>query len=520
MLRLGLASLLLFVTLACSGGGSGGDDSDGGAMLPLETVSLEYGSVGLGVGERRAIIVRNPAGGRTVRITALDVSSGQLKIAAAQQIFPIFLAPGARLDVSVTWTPEAEGFFSETLRIVADERDPLFVGISGTGIVAETVIDLGSRTFSGADRVTGEIFVDVPADALALTIEAFGGTLANPTGGAIFLQSFIGPGNRTYVDEATPFAGPYIFERNWPTVQLSVFGAPYVPSDHATFMLPNTDSDGAQLVPGGGTYSFKLSNRAGTMASARVRVIIERRAGATPTGGHIDINVFIARGLAANAGNAATDPHLQTILSRAHSLLAQAGIGFGDIDYYDLLDPTFDVGDPFAPGALFRNSVIAAETRLNIFLVKRSSLGLAGLTGAIPGPRAKGSPIAGIWSLGDELIHPEDLGSVLAHEVGHYLGLGHTREAPGSSAFPWTEDIIEDTCPGTGCVGRVDQYLMDANANVQTATLLTPGQIQVIRGHVLVEPGRASFTPGAIWSSSPLLAAARLASAGCGNCGR
>ena len=61
---------------------------------------------------------------------------------------------------------------------------------------------------------------------------------------------------------------------------------------------------------------------------------------------------------------------------------------------------------------------------------------------------------------------------------------------------------------------------MDANANAQTATPLTPKQIRVLRGHALVELGSPNFQPGAIFSSSPLLASARLASAGCANCGR
>jgi hypothetical protein len=242
-----------------------------------------------------------------------------------------------------------------------------------------------------------------------------------------------------------------------------------------------------QLVPGGGTYRFRLSNLEGTLTGAVVRVLIEKRQGGSSSS-HVDLNVFLANGLRVKAATAATDSHLQSLLARTHGLLQQAGIGLGAIDYYDLADPRFDLGDGNNPGALFRQSAIAREARLNVFLVTSTTGGLAGLSGAIPGPRELGSPIAGLFSIGNESLHPDDLGAVLAHEICHYLGLGHTREAPGASVFPWTYDRIEDTCPGANCVGDLSQYLMDANFAPQTANLLTPGQAQVIRGHILVDP--------------------------------
>jgi len=177
-------------------------------------------------------------------------------------------------------------------------------------------------------------------------------------------------------------------------------------------------------------------------------------------------------------------------------------------------------GAPSNPGTLFRQSSIAREARLNVFLVLTSSGGLAGLPGSIPGPRSLGSPIAGIFVLGNEGINPEDLGSVLAHEMGHCLGLGHTREAAGPSQFPWTYNIIDDTCPGANCFGSLSQYLMDANAAPQTMTLLTPGQSHVLQRHILVDPGSSTFVPGrAPQEASPLIAGARLSELSCANCG-
>ncbi|MHC4953388.1 MAG: hypothetical protein ACYTGZ_05815 [Planctomycetota bacterium] len=520
MARIATLLLTLLFLGACSGGGGSGDE-DGGAELPLLASSVEFGSIEMGQPATRSMDVRNPVGGLPVTITGLALSSPDLQVDPAGPAFPVRIQPGGRLTVPLIWTPAGDGFFSETVRVEANGRTPLVVAVSGTGIQSERLVDLGFVSFPSSGFVTPELFVDVPADAIGFTIEAYGGTTSAPTGGAVFLDRLTGPGGRVYVDEATPFSSPYIFERIWPTTQLfTVPGSPWVPRDHATFMVPNTDTPGVQLVPGGGTYSFVLSNNSGSLDGVNVRVIIETRPGGVTNGGHVDLNVFIANGLQATAATAKTSGHLQTILARAHNLLLPAGIGFGDVDYFDLVSPTFDFGDPFNSGPLFRNSAIASNERLNIFLVKTSSGGLFGLSGAIPGPRVQGSPIAGIFVIGDEIWNPNDLGSVLAHEVCHYLGLGHTKEAPGGGFPPWSFDIIDDTCPGTVCVGDLSLYLMDANANTQTMTLLTPGQAHVIRRHILVEPGPATFTPGAVFGTSALITTARLANTTCANCSR
>jgi len=482
MLRLN--GLLLLLLVGCSGGG-GGSPGTGGAVLPLEGVSLEYGTVAPGTPVQGSVVLRNGLDAQPVVITGLSVSSTELAIAASALAFPIRVGAGQTFSVPVTWTPAGEGFFSATLRVDAEERVPVFVGISGTVFEEERTVDFGFVQFSDG-VVTDELEFDVPPEAISFSIEALGGSIAAPSGGALFLDRLVGPGGKVYVDDAAPFSGPYSFERNWPAAQLFVVGgAPWVPRDHATFLVPNTDDPEAQLVPGGGTYRFRVSNLGGSLSAARVRVVIESRMGSSPVG-RIDLNVFLASGLVANAQTAAAHPHLQTLLTRTRTVLGQARLTLGAIDYYKLTDPRFDIADALNPGPLFQQSAMASRTRLNVFLVMGGTNGVAGLSGAIPGPRALGSPIAGLFCIGNDAINPDDLGTVLAHEICHYLGLAHTREAAGNP-FPWTYDNIDDTCPGDGCIGSVSAYLMDANFNPITATLLTPGQIAVIRGHPLVD---------------------------------
>ena len=78
MLRLLLLSPLVSVAMfaggACSAGGGGAGGTEEGQPLPLETASLEFGAVGLGAGQQRVLVLRNPSGGLTVRITRLALS--------------------------------------------------------------------------------------------------------------------------------------------------------------------------------------------------------------------------------------------------------------------------------------------------------------------------------------------------------------------------------------------------------------------------------------------------------------
>ncbi|MEM8884931.1 MAG: hypothetical protein AAGD14_12740 [Planctomycetota bacterium] len=483
---------------ACSGGGGGGPESEG-TELPLETTSVEFGQSGIGSPTTRTLELRNPKNGRTVTVTGVEITSSEVTVDAGA--LPRALEPGDRLSIPVTWTPTREGFFSGIARVRITDRPLLTIGLAGTGFTAEQVAYVDVLAVSPSSRETGEFFFDVPANAISFTIEAYGGTRSSPSGGPIFPVKLTGPGGRTYVDPATPHGGPYRFERNFPGQSLGFGGMPFAPVDFAVLQVPNTDNEGSQLAPGGGTYACILSNEGGTLSAIQVRVIVERRTGNT-TDGHVDLNVFLAPGLAVTASTAPTDPHLQTLLGRADTMLRQTGVGFGDVTYYQLNDPQFDTGNPFNPGLLFRQSSIAAEPRLNVFLVKRSASGVAGLTGAIPCPRVNGSPTAGVFVIGDELLNPDDLGTVLAHEIGHALGLGHTREAFGSGV-PWTFDLIDDTCPGAGCVGDPASYLMDANPNVQASLRFTAGQAAVIRRSTLVDPGRPFFRPGATFSANP-----------------
>ena len=445
---------------------------------------VDFGDVLPGDEQEIEVRVRNNSQRSPVTFTNGALPSAAFSFVAPQ--FPQTVQPGGQAVVRVRFAPTAVATQGGTLRLgVGDVGGPvdvpLWANSSGSG---EKVIDFGTHSLDGAGR-TPELTVDVPADAVSITLEGRMSASAE-----VGLRMFEGPGGHVYENASS--TGPLLWQEARTTF-----------STH----IPSTDGFPTQLVAGGGAYRFQLYRFSGSGTTMDVRVIVERRNGGTNANAVLPLNVFLAQGIAPTAATAASHAGLQTALARMDTTLQTQGIRLGAITYYDIADPGFDNITQGEEEQLFRSSSIASKTRLNLFFVQTVWAGnVLGLAGTIDGARRNGDGVTGVVVQFIQL-EPDTIGLVAAHEVCHYLGLWHTVETTGA----W--DLINDTpqCPANGtnatCSVPGGGLLMHWQA-LDGATI-SAGQGLVLRAHAHMHPpGQINQKPRS--PAKPISAKAKL----------
>jgi Pregnancy-associated plasma protein-A len=169
----------------------------------------------------------------------------------------------------------------------------------------------------------------------------------------------------------------------------------------------------------------------------------------------LDLNVFLTGASNLDAKAAASNPRWLQALDALWAIYTPAQITRGDVRYFDLPVQSAAFGlrtcrsdgtlEPLGARSLF-DSVSAAPLGVNVFLAESIDSGDSrrNLTGfsALPGRALNdATPRDGVLIVFDHFDPREDdlLGQTLAHEIGHYLGLFHVREADGTSADPLTD---------------------------------------------------------------------------------
>jgi hypothetical protein len=206
----------------------------------------------------------------------------------------------------------------------------------------------------------------------------------------------------------------------------------------------------------------------------------------------------------------ASGPSLEAALDQLRQIWRPAGIEIAVAERREgtgppwvRVDPTLGSESPLVGEALRATEGIAAGT-LPVVVVDElvlggSDLSLWALSGAIPVPPVNGTPRSGVVVSGALIERdPFFAGQVLAHEVGHALGLYHTTER--FEAGTAVSDQITDTpaCPASADVHPPDGALDEGEcarydaANLmfwsapRGATLLTPLQAEMARRSALV----------------------------------
>lgn len=181
--------------------------------------------------------------------------------------------------------------------------------------------------------------------------------------------------------------------------------------------------------------------------STHHRIVMEHEG----TGEVLDFNVVFV-GVAPTATNRRV---LSEMLAGYGDILATVGARVGRVRQFEVVGAAASrfavIDDQAEVGELFRMSAGAARPAINLFLISSSSVFL-GIAGGIPGSMAvHGTRASGVALSFDDLASAvmsgfpiEFLSVVLAHEVGHFIGLFHTTEADGTSLEPLPDTGVCD----------------------------------------------------------------------------
>jgi hypothetical protein len=271
---------------------------------------------------------------------------------------------------------------------------------------ADTLAELDAR---GAFAVR----VVVPDDAHAFVLTA------TPPGPdfEVELSRVTGPSGTLFPPSPlVPPAQGYL-----PDVGSGTRGMPY------SLMLPNRPE--LELERGVYTVIFQLWQY-GTALGVPPTVSVDvtwTRGAAEPAGGRLDLLLLVIPDQEWDADRVLNDPTFTRAIEHANTLFAPAGIEIDEVAGVDLAAEAEDL-DTALLGTLLVEHAARAPTAVRLVLIEHEHPGTSfGVPGA---PGRTGLYRSSAIAVGPSVLSwPADIaGRLLAHEIGHHLGLSHVTE--------------------------------------------------------------------------------------------
>jgi hypothetical protein len=252
----------------------------------------------------------------------------------------------------------------------------------------------------------------------------------------------------------------------------------------ASVLIANTDDPRATPVPGAwqltvGSYDPANFETLAPVPGAieRIHVLFEPLAEA---GGTMDLELLLAPGTQLNAASATSTQVLIDLLDEVQvRLLEPIGAELGTVRYRDLPSDNDVIEDGNETRRLCEAHSRPGPhgTSINVAIVADLAY-TSGHAGGSPGPPGiYGTPASCVVI--ERLGGARSTGLLMAHELGHYLGLRHTTELNGNG------DPISDTplCAAGTPVDQCPDYenLMFPTFPLGRELTLSPAQIEIAR---------------------------------------
>jgi hypothetical protein len=384
--------------------------------------------------------------------------------------------------------------------VVVDEGpvlDPVLVPVVPAGI---EVVDLGNLAVDDAGH-TGAFTIDIDARVTALTVLVYADA---PTALAM-VTSVVSPDGVVVDDTPLPIDAPGFGQiANLSQGFTGQFASPgrVLPAQQlGAFIVPSTSD--VPLSPGrwrlragqADRGTDREGNASPVARAGAVRVFVLLKT--TPTTTTRARLAFLFSGSTLRADTAANDAHFVSAVSTVQQRFADVGIDLGQgLDDVDLADVPADVAQPIVALDLPRCdgveldavSALGRADRLNVVVIDRFECGafgpyLLGMSTGLPLlPFAGGTLHSSVVVAGSFFVDEADtLATVIAHELGHGLGLFHTQENDrfGADIF----DIIADTENDNAAAN-----IMFFDLSRVTSTSFSAGQGRTMRQAPQVQP--------------------------------